>query len=312
MLKILVLALIAISLINVSCDRRKYTPVEQKPQTEWDQVLAKKDLYVELGKSLLDEKGWYPGCDGLLWNSLARYSGIPIDVYQAESAPGEWRRTWNFDVCKPQASPESASCISRDMFRGLFVVLLAEKNIDALKRIRSYGEDKNWFMGCSKDWITAVSRTYFSPSIRNQLNRMIDPSSPKIFQQAEEDDFEDHLSFLDVYAEFLIYGKINSSELATIKKLSERYPRNALYQGFFHKFSDGDQTIATEILLDTTLFPMDRLPMDTDRFSDYIFQRDQDENWQPCNPDPAEQKFKCEGKVHPGIDYIFAVAAIEK
>lgn len=308
-----IISLLGTLLINGACQKRNNAPVPPKEKTKWDEVTAKKELYISLGKSLRDEKGWYPGCDGLLWNSLARYSGVPdINIYLAEETPGGWRRTWNFEQCRPGAHDESASCISRDMFRGVFVPLLSEKNIDALKRIRSYGQDHNWFMGCAKDYVTAISRTYFNPLIRNQLDRMIDPSVPKPFQKVEEDDFEDHLAFLDIYAEYLIYGKLEDGELSKIKKFAEKYPRNAIYQGFWHKFSDGDQTVATEILLDTTLFPMDRLPKDTDRFSDYIFQRDQNENWQPCNPDPNAQSFKCANKTHAGIDYIFAVAVIER
>jgi hypothetical protein len=292
-----------ILLFLLSCGTHKPVPVEDS--SVWGKVRAKRDTYIELAKAQVDSYGWLnPPCDGLLFNSLAAYSGFPVNPMLAEREPGLWERHPAFDCYKGGAK---GSSVSRDMFRGLFIYLLSMQDRDALIRVREYGKAHGWVMG-SGEW----SRTYFNPLIRNQLARMIDETEPR--QEEEEDTiaYEDHLAVLGIYTEYLIYGKILDIELKTLEAYAKDHPRNALFQALYHKFSDGDQSRALEVLLDETLFPADRLPTEQDHFTHYLWQRDEDEDWQPCDPRP-EQKRSCEGGLsHAGVDFIFAVAVIER
>ena len=48
--------------------------------------------------------------------------------------------------------------------------------------------------------------------------------------------------------------------LDVLKNAADSQPKNALYQGAYHFFKDGDQTKAYAELLDETLFPKEALP----------------------------------------------------
>ncbi len=286
--------LFLILLLATSCGKgNKPKPTENALA----EVQAKRDLYVELAKKEVDAYGWLsPKCDGLLFNSLAAYSRFPVNPLIAEKEPGLWHR--HPENCYPDGSKSS---ISRDMFRGLFIYLLATKDVEAMKRIRDYGEKNAWIMGEG-----VISRTYFNPLIRNQLDRMIDASVPKMVA-VEEDGYEDHLAVLSIFTEYLISGKVDDWELRTLKNYAEKSPRNALYQALYHKFTDGDQSKAIEIILDETLFP-NRLPTENDHFTHYLWQRDEDLDWLPC----GGENRPCEGLTHAGVDLMFVVKLLEE
>lgn len=298
--------LLLILLAMLGCKDHKPVPI--KEHSEWGRLMDKQALYMRKQLELVDEYGWLsPKCDGLLFNSLAAYAGSPVNPLLAEEAPGRWRRYPNFELCKPGSG--SATTISRDMFRGLFIYLLKTQNVDAMRRIVQYGEANGWMMGEGTDPTTTFSRTYFNPLIRNQLKRMIDNTEPMLEEVEVASDYEAHLEVLKIYTESLIYGKIDEWDLKTLKYYAENYPRNALFQALYHKFTDGDQDDAISILLDESLFPADRLPTDQDRFAHYIFQRDPGDDWKPCG---SSDKRPCEGLTHAGVDFTFAVSLLER
>jgi len=289
---------------------KDHKPVPIKEHSQWDRIVEKKQLYETKQLELTDKYGWLPPlCDGLLFNSLAAYARFPVNPLLAEESPGRWRRHPDFDQCKPGAG--SQTTVSRDMFRGLFIYLLKTQNVDAMRRIEKYGQDNGWMMGEGSDPTTTFSRTYFNPLIRNQLRRMIDKTEPIAEEVEVSSDYEAHLEVLKIYTESLIYGKIDEWDLNTLKYYAENYPRNALFQILYHKFTDGDQDDAISILLDESLFPADRLPTDKDRFAHYIFQRDPGDDWKPCNEDPTSRR-PCEGLTHAGVDFTFAVSLLER
>jgi hypothetical protein len=96
--------------------------------------------------------------------------------------------------------------------------------------------------------------------------------------------------------------------LRTLKDYAENHPRNALFQALYHKFTDGVQDVAIETLLDESLFPADRLPTEQDRYTHYLWQRDDSEDWKPCGS--AERR--CEGLKHAGIDLMLVVKILEE
>lgn len=288
---------LAVFLLLASCTVQK--PVKTKNNLEL--LREKFNRYSQLTMKNVDEYGWLgPKCDGLLFNSLAATAGLPINIMAAEEAPGRWRRHPDFASCKPGFG--SASTISRDMFRGLFIYLMHNKDKEALVRIKEYGEANQWFMGEAENIETAWGRTWFNPVIRNQLMRILDVE----FERTTSffaDDYEAHLDVLRIYVELLIAGHLDQIEIATLKNYAEKSPDNALFQALYHKF-DGDQTEAINILLNSRFFPPDRLPTDRDHFAHYLWERDPGEDWQPCQE--SGQKRRCEGKTHSGIDFLFA------
>lgn len=276
-------------LLVFSCGRVK--PADVEPVAPSDPLKEKATYYIE--NMQFDAYGWIePECDGLLFNSLARVTGIPIDVYKAEQAPGKWRRHPNFDRCKPGHG--SASEISRDMFRGLFIVLLLEKNRDALKRIHDYGRDNAWIMGEGD-----IARTWFNPLIRNQLKRMLQiEQDPELVSLPG---YEGHLRVLSIFTEFLISGYLLDAEAKELHNYARENPRNTLYQIMSSKFSGKEPDLTT--LYDDVLFPLGPIT-DQNRYTHYLWQRDNGPDWEPCG---SSEKRPCESITHTGLDYLFAM-----
>lgn len=288
-MKILILALI----LSACGDKKR--PIETISDTE--ALRQKYDTYLELAKSEVDQFGWLsPKCDGLLFNSLASIAGFPVNPLDAEESPGRFRRHPDFSYCKP-GGLGSGSTVSRDQFRGVIPWALVNKRKDVLQRIHDYGMANGWIMGEGE-----FSRTYFNPSIRNQLKRALDMSEDP--ETTELSDYEAHLDVLRIWTESLISGWLFEFEVEALHNYAVRYPDNALFVAMYHKFTDGDMRQAIAILLEREdWFPAHRLPKDTDRFTHYLFQRDPGPDWEPCN-DSGEQR-RCEGLVHNGIDLMF-------
>jgi hypothetical protein len=288
--------LIALASLLTACTFHK--PV--KPKNDLELLREKFHRYFAFSLEQADEYGWLSTkCDGLLFNSLAATAGLPINIMAAEESPGRWRRHPDFSICKPGAGSDAT--ISRDMFRGLFIYLIHQKNKDAMRRIKAYGEANQWFMGEAVNPTTAIARVWFNPIIRNQLDRMIDKNYEAMTAMTA-DDYEAHLDVLRIYTELLISGKIDDIELKTLKDYTEKSPENALFQALYHLF-DGDQSKAIAILMDERRFPSDRLPTDRDHFAHYLWERDPGPDWDPCLEEG--EKRRCKGLTHSGIDFLF-------
>ena len=294
-MRLLLLILIA------ACSRTK--PVESK--TPLAEVQAKRDVYLSLQKSQMDEFGWLsPKCDGLLFNSLAAYAGQSIDVMKAEKESGLWERHPSFS-CYPE---ESKSTISKDMMSGLILYLFMSKNFDALERILTRCNDNKVAggLGCeigeAIDQETYWSRVVLPISTINEIEEMLNkrptPEPQKVVG------FTDHLESLKLYRSALLHKGLTVYEVENLRILKESSPNNAVYSSLYHKYTDGNFSKAISVLMDERYFPSDRLPTDCDRKSHYIFERDEDDDWQP-KPD-------CTGEVHPGIDLTFVVKIMEE
>lgn len=298
------IARLLLLLVFLGCSRTE-KPIETKDDIQ--KLQEKRDLYLELMNQQKDDFGFVgPKCDGLLFNSLARYSGAYINVFNAEESPGRWRRHPDFTDCKPFQG--SKSTISRDMFRGLFLVLLSEKRVDAMERIKSYGQANDWAMGEAEDAASYWGRVWWPPTLRHQLDRMIDKTRQNL-SQASKQGFEGHLEVLSIFTEYLINGAISELEVRILEEYARNNPKNGLYQAIFHKFTDGDQSKAVELLMDERLFPSDRLPTDRDRFAHYLWERDDGPDYQPCNEQGSSRI--CNNTTHSGIDLVFAVRMLE-
>lgn len=290
-------------LILLSACSRPNKPVESK--TPLADVQAKRDLYLQLQKDQMDEYGWLsPKCDGLLFNALAAIAGQDIDVMKSEKESGLWERHPSFS-CYPQ---ESKSTISKDMMSGLILYLFMSKNFDALQRIldRCNQHKVAGGLGCeigeAVDQETYWSRVVMPTSMINQIEEMLGKKPTPEPQKLVG--FTDHLEALRIYRTAKLHGGLNIYEVESLRMLVESSPNNALYSALYHKYTDGNFSKAVSVLMDEKYFPSDRLPTDCDRKSHYIFERDEDDDWQP-NPD-------CTGEIHSGVDLTFTVKVMEE
>lgn len=287
-----------------------------------EDVLKKRDFYIEQATKLTDEYGWLDfGCDGLLHNSIAAFSGFPVSPTLAKDAEGKWYRTPGKDCYRPDV--ENSTSISKDMFNGLMLWAYASKDLQTLKDLYQYGDDHNWIMGDANTALETIARVTFSPEMVLRLKKMIESLQPNltgvIFEESDEgliilrETFEAHLHVISILQKSMINGGITDNELAVLEAYTKRQPYNAFFQAMFHKFNpnDGNQERAINILMDASLFPNDRLPESKDRCSEYIWSHDEQQRigqsekffWKPC-PD--------ESKVHPGTDLMFVAKLLEE
>ena len=202
------------------------------------------------------------------------------------------------------------------MFRGLFLYLYSRKDFESLREIKNYCDAHEVLLGTSCEMGEASDeeaywgRVVMTPGMRYQLNRMLDSSlklTPETTLNLKEG-FEAHLDVIRIYTDYLIDGGLSDSDVDIFKAYAEFSPRNSLFQILANKFSGGgDQSKAIETLLDEKLFPSGRLPTDGDRYTDYLWSRNNDDDWQPCN-----ESNPCTGHIHSGIDMMFAVKLLEE
>jgi hypothetical protein len=281
-------------------------------------VLAKRDRYMDLARAQANSYGWLPPkCDGLLFNSLAAFSGFGVNPLKAEKEPGLWQREPSFS-CYPNGSKSS---ISRDMFHGLWIYLVSIGDVEDLIEIKKYCDDHPYAhgLGCkigeAVDETTLVSRAVMPPSMIYQLDRAINKVPKRRDEQTGlslKSGFEGHLEVLNILTDYLIDGSLTDSDVKLLVGYADQNPRNALYQILAHKFTDGDQSKAVAVLMDESLFNSFRLPNDRDHYTHYLWQRDDGPDWEPCiETDDQNEPRRCEGLVHSGIDFMFAAKLLE-
>lgn len=277
----------------------KVEPKETLTPTE--ALRAKRDLYLSFYDQVKDSHGWVgPHCDGLLFNSLGSAAGLPIPVGKAEREPGVWERHPAFD-CYPG---ESKSRLSKDMVLGLMYWAHVKGEKDLLKRLHDRASDHNWQVCDAVDNETFLSRCVLSLSLVSLLRHALGLSS----YWAGSDDqagikagFEGHLEVLKLRTYGRIDGHLSDGDLKQLKAYCDHNPKNALSCAVYHRYADGDQSGATEVLMDEALFPADRPPSSRERCEDYLWQREPGSDWAPC---------PWEGKIHSMVDFLTAAEEI--
>lgn len=281
-----------------------------------DDVLKKRDFYVEQASKLVDESGWLDfECDALLFNSIAAFSGFPVDPTLARQADGKWLRHPKRS-CYPEGSKSS---ISKDMFNGLMLWAFANGRADVLQQVYDYGDANDWIMGEAVDFATLMSRVAFAPTMVYRLKVMIDALNPSlmgvVIDSTDEgiiilrQNFEAHLHIVTILQNYLINKAITDGELAVLKAYTELEPNNALFHAMYGKFT-GDQSKAIKLLMDETHFPNDSLPTSKNHCASYLWQEGELEytdhlkeffEWKPCP----------QNKTHSGVDFMFVTKIME-
>lgn len=141
-----------------------------------------------------------------------------------------------------------------------------------------------------------ISRTFMTPGIVLLIQELLGHFG--VLEATElKQGFEKHLDAIFIMTSALKRGVISEVDFDTLKKYSEKSPKNALFKALYHRYKDGDQSETVSILLDESLFPSSRLPTTDDRCEEYLWQRDEvPKDWEPC----------AGGKVHDGVDFLIA------
>jgi hypothetical protein len=288
-----ILALISAVLV-VSCGKNinPKAPLFVEKST----LIEKQVTYLELIEKHRGPSGWIKDydCDGLLFNSIAKVSGVEgIDLHKAFDGD-RWYRSPSKD-CYPD---RSKSTISRDMLLGVLLYSAITRDSSIPESLLAYGEENGWMMGEG-----VISRTWFSFNLRrisaeiiklvtgNELDKYL--KIPLIVTGTKEG-YQAHLESLILLIKGE-WGSLDQLDFLAVRSYYRRNPDNAVFSYLYHRYADGDFSGTVRTLLDEGLFPSDRLPTNRDRCTEYLWQREKGVDWQPCEKE----------RFHSGIDFLF-------
>lgn len=278
-----------------SGDSRQAVPT----RTESSELVDRVTLYRSLSAPPTSGAWAYPdSCDGLLFSALTAVGrSEPIDIEAAQGEiPGQWYRNPSRE-CYPGSS---ASDISRDMVLGLVIYSVHFGRLDILEGLWSYGSARHWVMG------RGDSRAVLTPSSVGRLARAIHylggadrPERYVLDIPSRTAGYQGHLALLGILLDGKMAGRVSTLQLSDLRHLVQVMPGNPLAQALLHKYTDGDQTLATDLLLRT--WPEDRLPDSTDWCEPWRTQRtDTDPGLHPCG----------DGSTHTGGDFLLVAALL--
>lgn len=288
------------------CNKGSNSPVANSVVDRGPELHQKLENYVAWSEAIRRPSGFIQTgeCDSLLFSGL--YGTVAeVDLLAARDESGQWfRRPLSLPEC--YEAKASASTISRDMFVGLLWWIWTHKKLDVAEDLWKYGLVHNWVMGQGEP-----SRVVFTPNMQYMLAELICrlggstcKASARSFPLAwtvGNIGFQAHLDVLLILLKGEMTRTITDDELLVLKTQSEKQPFNALFSYAFHRFTDGNQNSAIELLLLNKWFPSDRLPTASDRCEPWLWQRDMSDDWNPCV-----------GGMHVGGDFIFVAGQLLK
>lgn len=302
------LKLVLLSVLFVGCSEKGTKP--EDPSIIDVSLLAeletKYNTYLELYPQVQDASGFIESdhCDALLFTALlGSVSDTGIDMHAAEISPGKWTRRPllnGIDTCYPE---NSKSSISRDMLLGLMWWAWQTKNLSVAEDLWEYGQSHSWIMGEGD-----ISRTFFTPNSQATLAELIyrlggeDHYITRAIPVTltETDGYQRHLTMLTILLRAEMIGRISDFNL--VREAYKSQPRNALVGFLRAKYSNVTYDETIKLLLNTELFPLDRLPTVQDRLDPWLWNRDDGKDWLPGEGD----------HVHSGGDFLFIAHLILK
>lgn len=220
-------------------------------------------------------RGWdaAQGCDSLLFVSLQQVGldrSATIEI--ARNDVGQWFRF-------PDLKDDSSLCssdISRDMFMGLFSYMLHFHRLDLAEDLWNYGVDHAWKMG--EERLEPNTRTVFTPATISLLAGIIHAlggqDHPERFLPTvynTEPGYVSHLTLLQIWLQGQLHDGLTDEELDTLRTIRGHMNLNPLVHALIHKYTDGNQTEATRLLLN--IWPQNRLPTTADWSEEWRLQR---------------------------------------
>ena len=279
---------------------------QAESHTDLQSISTILDTYKQLAP-----KGWdvSSGCDALLFTSLqAVGQNEEFDIEAAQGEPGQWFR-------KPAQVQDHEICssdISRDMFHGLLTYALKFQKLQLVEDIWTYGSQHNWKMGQERKIETVGpitgkinNRTIMTPQMIGLLAEVIHALGGKDHAERHyralevynvQPGFTSHLTLLKIYLRGAMYNALEPRDMAALLAISAHMNNNPLVHALIHGYTDGDQSRAVSLLLDT--WPADRLPTNRDWSEEWRLQRsDDDTGLQPGD--------STEEHSHSGGDFMF-------
>jgi hypothetical protein len=116
-----------------------------------------------------------------------------------------------------------------------------------------------------------------------------------------EKGFTRHLAAIHAYLRAQLTGRMPVGIGLVLDSYARSQPHNPLYQAIFHKYEDGDQTIATSLLMDEEHWPRNHCPTTENHCEKWVMQRDMGKDWEPC-PEREES--------HLCADWLFSASII--
>jgi hypothetical protein len=174
------------------------------------------------------------------------------------------------------------------MFTGLLWAMHERNMLSDAEKLMQYARDNNYIMGRGDP-----ARVALMPNLTKQLGDIIfalgggdsgERSLPTTLTTGLTD-YEAHLQVWQIVLDARLNGGITEEQLQILQQFTVLYPENPIYQAAFHRFSDGDQTVATELLLNGRSWPADRLPDYRESCSYFPLSRDPahpDAGYSPC------------------------------
>lgn len=260
-----------------------------------------RDVYRSLSAETVDSDGFIIplDCDSLLFSSLLAVGrNQPINIEAAQVSPGQWYRNPQHTGCD--------SSTSRDMLTGLIVYFYHFHRLDLANELYDYGKEHDWNVGIGSD-VSNGFKTVMTPGLVALLAEVVyslggplhpEKDLPNIYNTTPG--YESHLSLLAIS----LIGEmrpITESELSVLKTIATLNPMNPLAQALLHKFTDGNQDIATKLIL--SIYPHDRLPTTADWCEPWRTQRAEGDSGTitPCSPPLT---------MHTGGDMLYVIHVI--
>jgi len=295
----LVLAIAILLFPLTSCERRREPARESSG--DLDALRERRALIRSLAPRAWDVSD---ACDALLFTALTQVGlGEPGDLEAAESELGHWHR-----LPGPEYAVKCSSDISRDMLMGLFVWIWEFKRLDVAENLWAYGSENNWKMGEERNAAEHFDRVYLRPGTVGLLAELIyklggenhwERSLLTVNPLSSAPGFQSHLTLLNLHLLGEMHGGLTASELGTLTDILQHMSQNPLAHALYHRYTDGEQSRATELLLGT--WPADRLATGRDWSEEWRTQRsDGDSGFQPGDSDEP----------HSGGDLLFVARVI--
>ena len=205
-------------------------------------------------------------CDRATFFTHYASLGFPIDISNFEKTPGRLER--DAAPCYPEFSKSEAS---REIYIGWLHMIWTTKDVKALDRLIAYGEAHSWVMGEGPEDLVNISP--LAPMIYLMKSKMgnavgiasVKETNASVAFTSDDTDtilsgFKGHVLASYLWLAVQVQGKLGPVGLAALKTLADASPGNPMYQALNHRFTDGKQSIASAVLLNTKLFPEDKIP----------------------------------------------------
>jgi hypothetical protein len=252
----------------------------------------KVSLYASNIKTHQDEHGFILSdkCDSTLFSGLLG-AALPetVDLIQARDQEGAWHRRANQDC--GEEFKNSKSTISRDMMLGVMWWMLKNNKLAEAEALMADLKENNYILKGQG----SLGELGFIPSYTNTLaliikalggkSHKLELAFPAVIGRSGKG-FERHLAVWHILLRGEAKGSITSYELETLKKMRDEQPMNPLFQAAYHKYTDGDFTIAENLLSNNMEWPSEKLPTTTEHCDEWPIQREYSEkDWGSCSPE---------------------------